>query len=442
MTDEKDKIIEKLKEEIKRLKKEKEHIEKEFEEFKAKHATTVTNLRKALKIKSNFAKRHKPLGAPKGHKGYTRHIPERVDAVKELIPMLCPCCNKRLKGKTQEVRHRYITDIKLVGRVRHTKYNIHRKYCPNCKKLVEKEVPNALPHARFGIRLMLLVMYLKLGLRLPVNKIRDYFKDMFHLEISEGGIIGILKQLADAFGPYYSSLENLVKFARVKHSDTTSWGINGKNYFAWVFITTGVVLYKIAKRNNHQVALRLLGKKQTGNTLVVDRHSAYRLLAKKAGFFLQFCWSHILEDAKELKESFGAEGKYVLTKLKEIYALATGLNHKGTNEQVEQLKGEIFQLVLRHYKSSTIRKFVNTLYYKDIDCLFRFVTDPEIDSTNNLSERELRYLVIIRKISNGSRSKKGADTTAKLLSVIQSLRLKNINLLQGLQDILQNPSGY
>lgn len=109
---------------------------------------------------------------------------------------------------------------------------------------------------------------------------------------------------------------------------------------------------------------------------------------------------------------------------------------------VEQLKAEVFQLTLRHYKHSITRKFVNNLYYRDGNDLFRFVTDPEIDPTNNISERELRALVIIRKISNGSRSTRGANATAMLLSIIQTLRFKGENVLQGLQAILKNPSGY
>ena len=79
---------------------------------------------------------------------------------------------------------------------------------------------------------------------------------------------------------------------------------------------------------------------------------------------------------------------------------------------------------------------------KDVENLFRFVTDPDIDPTNNISERELRELVIIRKISNGSRSPRGANATAMLLSIIQTLRLRKENVLLGLQKIINNPSGY
>ena len=188
--------------------------------------------------------------------------------------------------------------------------------------------------------------------------------------------------------------------------------------------------------------MTVFGKNQNGMILVIDRFSALRALAEKVGFIIQYCWSHILSDSKDLAKSFGTEGKYVHKKLKEIYALANGLNHKGTPEQVDQLKAEIFQLTLKHYKHPTIRRFVNNLYFRDVENLFRFVTDPDVDSTNNISERELRALVIIRKISFGSRSTSGAHTMAMLLSVIQTLKLNNCNLLKGMKYIACNTSTY
>jgi transposase len=433
------KSLEKERKEKEKIVLEKEKIIREFEEFKAKYTTTVSELRKALKIKPSN-KSLPAFGSPKGHKGYARHIPERVDQIRQLDSTRCPHCNTKL-GATQEIRSRYLIDIQLISKVKNTRYDIHRKYCPCCKKVVEPEVKDALPHARFGLNLMLLVMYLRLGLRLPCNKIKAYFMDMFNLKISEAEVIVILRQLVVAFGDYYSYLEKIVKLARVKHSDTTSWRINGKNHVAWVFIACGIVLYKIRKSTSHKAGLSFLGM-QHGNVLVVDRLAAMRLLAKKAGFTLQLCWSHILEDSKSLAKDFGGEGKYVHKKLKEVYRVAKALNHKGMPEMVDQLKAEIFLLTLRHYKHTIIRKFVDNLYYRDGEDLFRFVTDSEIDSTNNISERELRALVIIRKISNGSRSRRGANATAMLLSVIQTLRFKGENVLSGLQAILKNPSGW
>lgn len=429
--------LEESKKEIERLRK----VEKEFEEFKAKHAVTVSELHKALKIKENNEKKSAKVGAPLKHKGYSRHIPERIDFVKALNPEVCPDCGTKL-GKTQEVRTRVVTDIKLVLKPINTKYEIHRKYCTGCKKLVEQPVPNVLPHARFGLNLMLFIMYLKLGLRLPGNKVCELLLTMYGLKISESEIVHILKQLANVFGDYYAYLEKIVKLARVKYTDATSWRVDGKNYFAWVFISTGVVLYKIRKRASARVPLVLFGTKQENNTLVSDRHSANISVGEKTGFNQQYCWSHITGNSKQLAKNFGSEGKYVHKKLKEIYELSTMFNHKGNSEHVEALQGEIINLTQRHYTHSTVRKFVNTLAYRDINNLFKFVTDPEINSTNNISERELRHLVLIRKISNGSRSHRGANATAMLTSITQTLHFKKQNILEGLFKILNNPSGY
>jgi len=436
--------VEKLKKKIKELEEEVERlrkVEKDFEEFKAKHAVTVSELQKALKIKENKVSSGKPVGAPLNHKGYSRHVPERIDVVKALNPEVCADCGTKL-SETQEIRKRYVTDIKLVLEPINTQYDIHRKYCTGCKKIVEQPVPNVLPHARFGLNLMLFIMYLKLGLRLPGNKVCELLLTMYGLKISEAEIVHVLKQLANAFGDYYLYLEKLVKRARVKYTDATSWRVDGKNYFAWVFISAGIVLYKIRKRANAKVPLVLFGKKQENNTLVSDRHSANISAGEKSGFNQQYCESHILRNSKSLAKNFGSEGKYVHGKLKSIYELAKGLNHHGLPEHVEALQGEIINLTQRHYKHSTVRKFVQTLAYRDINSLFRFVTDPEIDSTNNISERELRHLVLIRKISNGSRSHRGANATAILTSIIQTLRFRKQNVLEELFKILNNPSGY
>ena len=431
--------IQTLKEQLKKINKEFDETKKEFEEYKSKHTQTVDELRKALNIKPDTKSRPKQLGAQKGHAAYVRKIPERVDYVRTLTLKKCPHCKTKLREK-QATRSRYVTDVKITSSAKTFRYDIGRYYCTCCKKLVEPQVPNVLPHAKFGLNLMLLVMYLRLGLRLPVDKIKSYFMDVHHLHISKGEIICIMKQLVLAFGDYYCWLEKVVKVSRVKHTDTTSWRINGKNYYAWVFVAFGVVLYKIRKHNNTRTAITVIGNKQKGMTLVIDRFSALRALAKKAGFYLQYCWAHILEDSKGLAKNFGAEGKHVHKKLKGIYEISSSFSHRGNEQMVEQFKAMVFELTLRNYKRHTVRKFVDNLYYRDVNHLFLFVTDKYVDSTNNISERNLRHLVLMRKISNGSRSTCGANSLAILLSIIQTLKSNKCNILKGLSGILNNPS--
>ena len=77
--------LEKEKIDKEKIKKEFEDTKKEFEEFKAKHAITVTHLTKALRIKPNSHQAPNIGGAPKGHKGYTRRIPARIDVIFSLM---------------------------------------------------------------------------------------------------------------------------------------------------------------------------------------------------------------------------------------------------------------------------------------------------------------------------------------------------------------------
>ena len=249
MTEDKNKEIEKLTEKIKELeeaieygRKEKdkitkkfEKVKREFEEFKAKHSIAVTNLRRALNIKANSRIVSKPLGAPKNHAAYSRHINERIDHVKALIPKECVDCHEPLTGKTIEVRQRFVTRLKLVLKAETTRYDIHRKRCKKCNRIVEKDVPNVLPHCQFDLNIMLLIMYLKLGLRLSCSRVCEYFLTIHDLKMCPSTVTHTLKLLAREFGDYYAYLEKSVKFARVKHTDSTSWRIKGNNVLGYFF---------------------------------------------------------------------------------------------------------------------------------------------------------------------------------------------------------------
>ena len=109
----------KLKEKVKQItnekeqiEKHKEQIEKEFEEFKAKHNSTVGELRKAMHLKPNLYAKKIGLGAKQGHKAYTRKVPGRIDNIKELILDKCPECNHELPKESSETRERYSTSFR------------------------------------------------------------------------------------------------------------------------------------------------------------------------------------------------------------------------------------------------------------------------------------------------------------------------------------------
>ena len=414
-----------LREEVILLREENKSLRKEIEE-----------LREVIKEKSvpSFVKKEvkeepKQSGQKEGHDGYSRHIPERIDEIKEHKLDKCPICGEPVSD-TQEIRERVIEDIEQ-PKIKVTKHLIHRCYCKNCDKIVEPEIYGALSNSRFGLRLMILVLILKLDCRIPSNKITSLLSSVFGIKISDGEIYNILKKLSETFGDYYSELEEKIKEALTKHIDETSWRINGQNNWLWIFINNEVALYVVEKQRSSDVPIKVLGN-QEGKFVTSDRFSAYNVLVEKTGCLQQICWTHLIRNSKDLTEHY-EEAKYIHKRMKYIYKKA-----KERRTSKEKLLSWIDLIGSRTYTSKEVFKFVKSICRNHREDLFRFVDNPEINSSNNLAEQGLRPAVVIRKVSGGSRSEDGAETTARLLSVLQTIKLQEVNPFNGAMDLLQN----
>ena len=378
-------------------------------------------------VKKDVEEEPKKTGQKEGHIGYARHIPERIDEVKEHKLDKCPICGEPVSD-TQEIRERVVEDIEQ-PKTKNTKHIIHRCYCKKCDKIVEPEIEEALPNARFGLKLMLLVLILKLDCRIPSNKVTSILSSVFGVKISDGEIYNILRQLSEAFGDYYSEIEKRIKEALIKNIDETSWRINGKNYWLWIFINKEIALYVVRKKRSSKVPIEILGN-QEGKIIIEDRFSAYNKFAKVSGCEQQICWAHLLRNSKDLAEHY-IEAKYIHRRMKYIYEKAK------EGERKEKLLHWMDLIASRDYRSTEVFKFVKSVCRNHRENLFRFVDNPEIDSTNNRAERGLRHAVVIRKISNGSRSEDGAEITARLLSILQTMKLQEVNPFNGAMDLLQ-----
>src|SRR3989344_1631395 len=427
-----------LEEEVKFLRKENKELREEnvyFKEvFKAleKRIEELEGLVKE-KSKPSFVKKDveeepKKTGQKEGHKGYSRHIPERIDKIKEHKLDKCPICGEPVSD-TQEIRERIVEDIEQ-PKIKNTKHLIHRCYCKKCDKIVEPEIEDALPNARFGLKLMLLVLILKLDCRIPSNKVTSILSSVFGIKISDGEIYNILRQLSESFGDYYSEIKKRIKEALTKNIDETSWRVNGKNKWLWIFINKEVALYIVDKKRSSKVPIKILGN-QEGKTIIEDRFAAYNELAKVSRCKQQICWAHLLRNSKDLAEHY-REAKYIHKRMKYIYKKAKD------GENKDKLLHWMDLIALRVYRSTEVFRFVKSVCRNHRENLFKFVDNPEVDSTNNLAERGLRHAVVIRKISNGSRSEDGAEITARLLSVMQSMKLQEVNPFNGAMDLLQN----
>ena len=73
----------------------------------------------------------------------------------------------------------------------------------------------------------------------------------------------------------------------------------------------------------------------------------------------------------------------------------------------------------------------------NVDCLFVFVEHPEVEPTNNRSERNVRREAEIRKGARTSKTKRGARRRGTIVTVLASLqtRISNFTLSNVLAEI-------
>ena len=89
-----------------------------------------------------------------------------------------------------------------------TEYVVRRRYCRGCGRQVSPPIPNVIGgggNERFGLRLMLLVVSLKL-LGLSYEKIGSLLKLLFALDLTEAAMLHCVESVASAFGPRYEEL--------------------------------------------------------------------------------------------------------------------------------------------------------------------------------------------------------------------------------------------
>ena len=58
------------------------------------------------------------------------------------------------------------------------------------------------------------------------------------------------------------------------------------------------------------------------------------------------------------------------------------------------------------------------------DAYFRFITTPGMDPTNNVAEQAIRFIVIDRYVTQGTRSVKGREANERLWTVVGTCELQ------------------
>ena len=173
-------------------------------------------------------KRRKKIGAKKGHVGSHRAKPVHIDRRQEHSLKSCPHCgNENLSQRTKK-RTRIIIDIPEGFNVETVEHTIDRSWCPECKRIVEPKVPEALEKCTFGNRILAFSSWLHYGLGSTLSQIVETFNYHLQTPISEGGLVEMWHRLAKILTPWYEQLKKDALSSAVLHGDETGWRVNGR----------------------------------------------------------------------------------------------------------------------------------------------------------------------------------------------------------------------
>jgi len=385
--------------------------------------------------------RKKRPGAKPGHVGNRRPVPERVDHYQEHKLEACPDCGSRLK-RTGDTRQRYVEDIPVPEEIQPqvTEHTIHRDWCPKCKKRVEPRVPDALPNATLGNRVLALSAWLHYALGNTLSQIVEVFNFHLQLKITPGGLVQMWYRLQAILYTWYEQIQQQALRSAVLHADESGWRVNGVTYWLWCF-TTGDVTYYMIDRCRGSPALSKFFIQEFSGTLVTDFWGAYNAVTCA---LRQTCLVHLLRDLEHVEQykSPSRQWQAFAKTLRRLVGDAIRLGYQRAEFSAEtyasrrgRLDMRLQKLIDTPWQDVQAKRLIKRLRRHQAD-MFTFLDQVGVPFDNNAAERAIRPAVIIRKNSYGNRSQHGADCQAVLMSVFRTLKQRGLDPITTITDAL------
>jgi len=384
--------------------------------------------------------RPRKKGALFGHIGWFRKKPKIIDKIEDVTLSECPICGSNHIAEYKDMDEHLQEDI-ILPKVETTLFRKHKYYCKKCKRIVTAKGKDELPNSYIGPRAKSLALFLKYVVKISERDIKNIFEKMFNLKIAASSLTGFKDQLRLKSVPLYKKLKESLKKGSFMHIDETGWNIDGVNHWLWKFSNKKICISHIDKSRGQKVVEDILGKEYDG-IIISDFLSAYNKIKSKRK---QRCLIHILRDLKKVIE-YWHDDREVLgycKHLKDIFIDAIAL-HKEYKDKAwddrfyrkrKLLTEELKDFSFPNPNKRILKRFAKRLNrYKDE--LFTFLYEKDIDYHNNHAEQQIRPDVILRKITFGNRSIKGAENHSILTSILQTAKLNNLDPIATLQDIL------
>jgi transposase len=365
-----------------------------------------------------------------GQPGHPKHVrpafpPEQIDQTKDYKLDCCPQCDGPLQ--LLDTPASVLQQVELVAKpVKITEHRSRVCFCQHCQREFAKPIPRQVRKAGLtGPRLTALVGYLKGVCHCSFSTIQKYFQEVLGITISRGQLLKICRKTAHSLGSAYEELLAALPRQARTNVDETGHKENGQGLWTWCFRAPLFTLFKIDPSRGSEVLVDVLGVEFAG-VLGCDYFSAYRKYMRlNDNVLVQFCLAHLIRDVKFLAEHPNpknrAYGKRLLKHLRALFAVF---------HRREKMSHSRFLIELDDHglavESEAIFRVPNTPEAQNLADRFRlhgaeymrFVTTPDIEPTNNLAEQAIRFVVIDRRITQGTRGEAGRRWCERIWTAI------------------------
>jgi transposase len=394
-----------------------------------------------------------PPGQDKRHRGgqpgHPKH--ERAPFPDEQIDQFfvhplsgCPCCGGELRPSG--CLPRVVQQVDLEPAKLHVQQHTCPEYwCVRCAKSYQADLPEHIAKGGLvGPRLTTLIAYLKGFCHASYSTIRKYLRDVIQVTISRGQLRKVIGKVCSALdGPYQELLEALPG-EPLLNVDETGHKDSGKRMWTWCFRASLYTLFKIDPYRSGDVLIAVLGKEFDG-VLGCDYFGAYRRYMREFDVTLQFCLAHLIRDVKFLMTLPGKKEQAYGTRLRDALRTLFRVIH-----QREQLSAVQFQLRLEAARDEVLRvgqqdvpssrpaQAMAKRLRQHGSSYFTFVTTPGAQPTNNLAEQAIRFVVIDRHITQGTRGETGQHWSERIWTVLATCGQQGRSVWEYLNAVVSN----
>jgi len=379
----------------------------------------------------------KPKAKANSHAG--AHRPLHPDPTRERIvsALVCQGCGADVSTAPQSAVQVYdrieIPEVKPDV----TRVTLQGGMCPCCARRFKAAAPEGLePGSPFGPNLRAFVIYLRSVQGVPMARLTDVLKDLFGLDISEGALVNVLDAARPAFAAQTSLIKERLLSGTALASDETGMRVGKANWWLWVFHHGDSAAFVADAHRSKAVVETFLGEWRP-DVWLSDRLGSQTGWARRDH---QFCLAHLIRDVQYVVDQ--GDGVFAPA-LKGLLKRACALGRRRADLADATLKSYLADLERRLDRLLRLapihpagRKLQDTIKAVRGN-LFVFMTNREIEATNNGSERALRPGAVYRKITNGFRSEWGAKFYADLRSVIETGRRRSIRALDAIRLTLK-----